>query len=94
MLRRGDNRPLDEIVLDLNRVLRGWSNYFSLGTRVPANRGVDNHVYDRMRNFRARRHKVGTRGTRWHASTMDQDRQLCSEVNRRAGCRKSARPVR
>ncbi len=64
MLRRGDNRPLDEIVLDLNRVLRGWSNYFSLGTRVPANRAVDNHVYDRMRNFLARRHKVGTRGSR------------------------------
>jgi RNA-directed DNA polymerase len=64
MLRRGDNRPLDEIVLDLNRVLRGWSNYFSLGTRVPAYRAVDNHVYDRMRNFLARRHKVGTRGSR------------------------------
>ncbi|MGI8568221.1 MAG: group II intron maturase-specific domain-containing protein [Methylocella sp.] len=64
MLRRGDNRPLDEIVLDLNQVLRGWSNYFSMGTRVPANRAVDNHVYDRMRNFLARRHKVGTRGSR------------------------------
>ena len=49
---------------DLNRVLRGWSNYFSLGTRVPANRAVDNHVHDRMRNFLARRHKVGTRGSR------------------------------
>ena len=40
------------------------SNYFSLGTRVPAYRAVDNHVYDRMRNFLARRHKVGTRGSR------------------------------
>jgi RNA-directed DNA polymerase len=64
MLRRGDTRPLDEIVLALNRVLRGWSNYFSLGTRVPAYRAVDNHVYDRMRNFLASRHKVGTRGSR------------------------------
>jgi RNA-directed DNA polymerase len=60
MLRRGDARPLDEIVLALNRVLWGWSNYFSLGTRVPAYRAVDNHV----RNFLARRHKVGTRGSR------------------------------
>ena len=47
----------------LNRLLRGWAGYFSHGTRMPAYRAVDNHVYDRVRNFLVRRHKVPTRGT-------------------------------
>jgi RNA-directed DNA polymerase len=47
----------------LNRLLRGWATYFSHGTRMPAYRAVDNHVYDRVRNFLVRRHKVPTRGT-------------------------------
>jgi len=47
----------------LNRLLRGWATYFSHGTRMPAYRAVDNHVYDRVRHFLVRRHKVPTRGT-------------------------------
>jgi RNA-directed DNA polymerase len=48
----------------LNRVLRGWSAYFSYGTRRPAYRAIDNHVYDHVRHFLVRRHKVQGRGTR------------------------------
>jgi RNA-directed DNA polymerase len=48
----------------LNRLLRGWSTYFSHGTRLPAYRAVDNHVYDRVRHFLVRRHKVPSHGTR------------------------------
>jgi RNA-directed DNA polymerase len=48
----------------LNRSLRGWSNYFSYGTRRSAFRGVDRYVYERVRDFLARRHKVAGRGTR------------------------------
>jgi RNA-directed DNA polymerase len=48
----------------LNRLLRGWSTYFSQGTRLPAYRAVDNHVYDRVRHFLVRRHKVPSHGTR------------------------------
>jgi hypothetical protein len=29
--------------------LGGWSAYFSHGTRVPAYRAIDAHVYDRVR---------------------------------------------
>jgi len=47
----------------LNRLLRGWATYFSHGTRMPAYRAVDNHVYDQVRHFLVRRHKVPTRGT-------------------------------
>ncbi len=47
----------------LNSVLRGWSQYFGYGTRMPAYRAVDNYVYERVRHFLVRRHKVPSRGT-------------------------------
>ena len=48
----------------LNRLLRGWTSYFSYGTRLQAYRAIDHHVYDRVRNFLVHRHKVQRRGTR------------------------------
>lgn len=48
----------------LNSVLRGWSTYFGYGTRLQAYRAIDHHVYDRVRHFLARRHKMHGRGTR------------------------------
>ena len=47
----------------LNRMLRGWSAYYSYGTRMPAYRVIDNYVYQSVRNFLRRRHKVQSRGT-------------------------------
>ena len=47
----------------LNRVLVGWSTYFSHGTRAPAYEAVDRHVYDRVSNFLRKRHKLQGRGT-------------------------------
>jgi RNA-directed DNA polymerase len=48
----------------LNRLLTGWSAYFSYGTRVPAYRAVDAYVGDRVRRFLAKRHKEPGQGTR------------------------------
>lgn len=48
----------------LNRLLRGWSAYFGHGTRMPAYRAIDHHVYEKVRHFLVRRHKVSSRGTR------------------------------
>jgi len=48
----------------LNRLVGGWAAYFSYGTRLMAYRAVDNHVYDRVRHFLVRRHKVPSRGTK------------------------------
>jgi RNA-directed DNA polymerase len=48
----------------LNRLLRGWSTYFGYGTRLLAYRAIDRHVYDHVRHFLVRRHKVQGRGTK------------------------------
>jgi len=52
-----------DVCAQLNRLLRGWSAYFGYGTRLPAYRAVDNHVYERVRHFLVRRHKVPSHGT-------------------------------
>jgi RNA-directed DNA polymerase len=52
-----------EVRDQLNRLLRGWTSYFSYGTRLQAYRAIDHHVYDRVRNFLVHRHKVQRRGT-------------------------------
>ena len=64
LLRPSNVGTWDEVRDRLNRTLRGWTNYFSYGTRLPAYRAVDNYVYERVRGFLRRRHKVQSRGTR------------------------------
>jgi RNA-directed DNA polymerase len=53
----------EEVRDRLNQILRGWSAYFSYGTRVAAYDAVDNYVYESVRHFLRRRHQVHTRGT-------------------------------
>jgi len=59
----GHKGPWPEVRDRLNRMLRGWSAYFSYGTRTQAYRAVDNHVSQRVRHFLRKRHKVQSRGT-------------------------------
>jgi len=60
---RRDTRAWPIVRSKLNRLLAGWAAYFGYGTRLQAYRAVDNHVYDRVRAFLVRRHKVQGRGT-------------------------------
>jgi RNA-directed DNA polymerase len=53
----------EEVRGRLNQILRGWSAYFSYGSRATAYREVNNYVSDRVRHFLKRRHKVQSRGT-------------------------------
>jgi RNA-directed DNA polymerase len=46
----------------LNQMLKGWAAYFSYGTRRQVYQAVDYHVYDCVRHFLRRRHKVPSRG--------------------------------
>ena len=48
---------VDEMVGRLNRVLRGWANYFCLGTVTKAYRAVTAHVHYRLRQWLRWKHK-------------------------------------
>lgn len=48
----------DMVVAKLNRMMRGWRNYFCLGHVSPAYRGVDRHAQARLRRWLCRKHKV------------------------------------
>lgn len=54
--------PWEKVAGRVNRILVGWSNYFSHGTLFSAYRAVDNHLYDRVRHFLRRRHKIKSGG--------------------------------
>jgi RNA-directed DNA polymerase len=60
----GNTGTWEEVRDRLNQILRGWSAYFSYGTRTMAYRAVDNYVYNSVRHFLRRRHNVQSRGTR------------------------------
>ncbi len=62
MLQPGNHEPWPQVSARLNRILRGWANYFSYGTRLMAYRELDNYVVERVRSFLRRRHKVHSRG--------------------------------
>ena len=49
-------------VVRLNRLLRGWANYFHLGPVSKAYRAIDAHARDRLRWWLCRKHKVRGRG--------------------------------
>jgi len=64
LLTPGEKGSWPQVSKRLNRLLAGWSAYFSYGTRVPAYRAVDRHVCASVRRFLAKRHKEPGRGTR------------------------------
>lgn len=70
LLHPGNQQPWPKLCLQLNSLLRGWTSYFSYGTRFPAYRVVDNYVGQRVRRFLVRRHKVSSRGTRRFSSEV------------------------
>jgi group II intron reverse transcriptase/maturase len=57
--------PVEQIVQDLNRFLRGWSGYFRYGNSNRAFHQLMVQTYDRVGLFVAKRHKRGRPYARW-----------------------------
>ena len=54
----------DDVRLQLVRLMRGWGGYFSPGTHYLTDKAIEAHIYDRVRNFLVRRHKMPARADR------------------------------
>lgn len=52
-----------DVVGELNALLRGWGQYFCLGSVSKAYRAVDAHARHRLRQWLGRKHKVSGAGT-------------------------------
>ena len=100
-------RP-EALIYQANQVLRGWANYFSQGTLSPAYSAVHAHACHRVRQWLGRKFKLASRGYYRFPDqhlihklglldlrTLRRNpRTRTPESCPRAGCGKSARPVR
>lgn len=66
--RRRGHLSEEQMVYELNRVLRGWANYFCLGPVNTAYRKINSHVRWRFRRWWERKHKRRAYGPRWYWS--------------------------
>ena len=53
--------PVEEVVQELNRFLRGWAGYFRYGNSARTFDKINLYAIDRLARFVAKRHKRGRR---------------------------------
>ncbi len=53
--------PVDDVVQDVNRFLRGWSGYFRYGNFARQFNDINLYALNRLSRFEAKRHKRGWR---------------------------------
>jgi group II intron reverse transcriptase/maturase len=61
--RRGTSQATAQVVMQLNRMMAGWANYFCLGPVSRAYRAVTEHARNGLRQWLRKKHKVPGRGT-------------------------------
>jgi RNA-directed DNA polymerase len=70
LLYRGNPTPWPDLCQRLNRLLTGWANYFSYGSRAKVYCRTDRYVEDRVRRFLRKRHKIAGQGFRRFAYSV------------------------
>jgi group II intron reverse transcriptase/maturase len=98
-----------EVVMQLNRTITGWANYFRLGPVSKAYHAIEQHTRNRLRQWLRKKHKMPGRATSQYPDEhLHQTLGLINlsprtasfpwagtcEPSPRAGCGKSACPVR
>jgi group II intron reverse transcriptase/maturase len=98
----------EQVVAKLNRILVGWRNYFSVGTVYRIHSSLDHYVFQRLRQWWCAKHTIRNRkDARFSDEYVYQQLGLVRlrarsprsvgegvRLDPRAGCGKSARPVR
>ena len=97
-------KPIPDLIQELNRNLQGWANYFRFGYPSDAYRNLNYYVQQRLRIHLHRRSQRPYRAPEGvslyaHFRQLGLRYSVCaapfwSIVYVRAGCGKSARPVR
>lgn len=59
---RFSQTPIEDRVMRLNWVLRGWSNYFNQGPVIPVYQKIEKYTVRRLQIWNARKHKIKGRG--------------------------------
>ena len=67
--------PVETIVRDVNRFLRGWAGYFRYGNSAQAFDKINHYALDRLARFLAKRHKR-SRGYGWRAVAYQSPNRL------------------
>ena len=63
ILKPGNMATWPQVRDQINRLMRGWCGYFSPGSHYATDKVIEAHLYEHVRHFLVRRHKVPTRGT-------------------------------
>ncbi|HEY5089728.1 MAG TPA: group II intron maturase-specific domain-containing protein, partial [Polyangia bacterium] len=72
--RRRLRLPVEEVVQDVNRFLRGWAGYFRYGNSADCFGKITFHALVRLASFIAKRHKRSNRYGWWAVVHQSPDR--------------------
>lgn len=99
--------PEEDLTGRVNQIVRGWLSYFSYGTLWKTYKRLERFLQHRVRGWLVHKHRVGSRGECRYPPDYIYDRmgvinpsqvlvsrKPSAEPGPRAGCGKSARPVR